>query len=190
MFGMGCFWAPQDRFDTVPGVVSTTVGYGWASLGPAPSRVPTYDSVCGGDGFTEALRVEFDPSVISYDTLLDRFFDFHDATIDLGPDATGGSSQYMSVIWAQNEEKALVARNQLAARSTTDKPPSTIVRGMEPRQVEEEIAGSVVSTFHPAERYHQNFWPKMWASLGLIATCLATSAASLRVTPRDQWLTC
>ena len=64
-FGMGCFWSPDATFSKVEGVVETSVGYTGGST-PAP----TYNSVCNNDGHTEAIKVVYDPSLVTYDQLL------------------------------------------------------------------------------------------------------------------------
>lgn len=82
----------------MPGVVSTSVGYTGGT-----SKNPTYESVCRGDGHTEALKIQFDPSVISYEEVMRKVL----------PEASGfkAKRQYMSAVWAQNEAQKKVAEN-------------------------------------------------------------------------------
>ena len=80
VFGLGCFWGAEEIFWKKPGVWSTSVGYAGGST-PHPS----YDEVCSGmTGHTEAVRVVFDPSVITYADLVKAFFEVHDPTQGMG----------------------------------------------------------------------------------------------------------
>ena len=76
VFALGWFWKPQRKFDKLPGVLSTTVGY----TGGDPSKRATYKTICSGDGNVEALAIVYDPRVIKYDDLLVRFMSLHDPT--------------------------------------------------------------------------------------------------------------
>jgi len=78
--------------------VSSTVGYTGGKY-----KKPTYETVCGGDGHTEAIRVEFDPSVISYEEVMRQVMK------RASPDCYGGK-QYMSAVWAEDAEKAEIAQ--------------------------------------------------------------------------------
>lgn len=88
----------------MPGVVATTVGY---TGGTRPK--PTYESVCAGDGHTEALQIQYDPSKIAYDDLLNEFMSGHRAG--------GGKAQYKSAIWYHNEEQKQAAEEFLKSRN-------------------------------------------------------------------------
>ena len=77
---MGCFWAPQEAFESVPGVESARVGY--ASVEPQSSaEAPSYFSVCEGNGYTEAVEVTFDENIVSFESLLKVFWSNHDASV-------------------------------------------------------------------------------------------------------------
>ena len=75
-FGGGCFWGVEEAFRTLPGVISTTVGYEGGSL-----RNPSYEDVCTDrTGHAEVVQVEYDPARITYEQLLDKFWEVHDPT--------------------------------------------------------------------------------------------------------------
>lgn len=121
-------------FDAVHGVLSTTVGY----TGGANSR-PTYESVCGGDGHTEALLVEFDSTKVSYGRLVDRFFAAHWFSGE-------NETQYMSAIFVQND----------AQRDAAEKKIQSLQRQGE------YVATKILpaTRWHDAEEYHQDYLKK------------------------------
>jgi peptide-methionine (S)-S-oxide reductase len=141
-FGGGCFWGVEVAFRNVPGVVDTAVGY---EGGTVPN--PTYEQVCRKDtGHAEVVQVEFDPDEVSYEELLDVFFELHDPTQlnrqgwDVGP-------QYRSVVFAHSpdqEEAAVAARARV--QEQLDRP---VVTAIEP-----------ASDFWRAEEYHQQYLVK------------------------------
>lgn len=143
-FAAGCFWGVEDSFRKVQGVTDVTVGY---TGGSAPE--PTYGMVCGGGtGHAEAVRVEYDPSAVSYEKLLEAFWDMHDPTqLDRqGPDV---GSQYRSVIFYHDtgqRRQAEESREKLAKSGRYSRP---IVTRIEP-----------VENFWPAEEYHQQYFQK------------------------------
>ena len=131
------------------GVISTRVGYTGGDRAN-----PTYASVCGGDGHTEAIRVEFDPSVLSYEDLLDRFWlANHDPCQPLNP-------QYRSAVWPQNDaqRRAVLAKLDEVER-LRGRPVYTVVEAPK--------------TFWNAEWYHQQYNNKnklrLAAALGVFA---------------------
>jgi peptide-methionine (S)-S-oxide reductase len=142
LFAGGCFWCMERPFDEVPGVVSTTSGY---TGGRVDS--PTYEQVSsGGTGHAEAVRVVYDPSRVTYETLLDVFWHNIDPTVrdrqfcDVG-------SQYRSAIFVSGPEErelAEASRRRVAERLGV------------PIQTEIADAGA----FHPAEEYHQDYYRK------------------------------
>ena len=143
-FAAGCFWGVEEEFRMTPGVLATAVGY----TGGRTAR-PTYEEVCDGDtGHAEAVRVEFDPSVVSYDQLLELFWSIHDPTTpnQQGPDY---GEQYRSAIFFHSEEQkrqALASAEQLAHSGELGRP---VVTQIVP-------AGE----FTLAEGYHQQYVEK------------------------------
>ena len=143
-FGGGCFWHVEDDFRKLEGVVSTRVGY---EGGTKPE--PTYADVCSNQtGHIEVVQVEFDPSRISYERLLDAFFQMHDPTsMDRqGPDA---GTQYRSVIFYHSPEQKKTAeefRHRAEKNGRFTRPVVTVI--------------APASTFWKAEEYHQQYYEK------------------------------
>ena len=143
-FGAGCFWGVEAAFRKVKGVASTTVGYSGGSFDN-----PTYKDVCSGKtGHAETVQVEYDPSTVSYEELLDVFWNVHDPTSlnRQGPDV---GTQYRSIIFFHNttQEVAAKAAKERLQRSGRYKKP--IVTEITP-----------ASEFYPAEEYHQQYLEK------------------------------
>ena len=140
VFAGGCFWCTEAVFSDVIGVHKVESGYtGGETINP------TYKQVCGGDtGHAEAIRITFDPEVISYDELLDIFFATHDPT-QLNRQGNDIGTQYRSAIFPQDGEQEAKARVGIA-------------------RANEEHGGRVVTTIEPraewwpAEDYHQDYW--------------------------------
>lgn len=142
IFAAGCFWGVEAEFRSLPGVVRTSAGYCGGSV-----EQPTYKQVCRGrTGHAEAVRVEYDPTVIGYDELLDRFWSIHNPTTRNRQGWDFGS-QYRSAIFAADEEQLSAA---LASR---DKRQSLTRRAI---VTEIEPAGR----FWTAEDYHQQYLEK------------------------------
>jgi peptide-methionine (S)-S-oxide reductase len=143
-FGAGCFWHVEAAFGALDGVVSTAVGY---MGGTVPD--PTYAMVCTDrSGHAEVVHLEYDQSIISYDYLLEVFWDLHDPTSlnRQGPDV---GSQYRSVIFyhdAGQEAAARAAVRQLEESGTYNRPIVT------------EIAPA--GPFYRAEEYHQQYFAR------------------------------
>lgn len=145
IFAAGCFWGVETAFRAVSGVRTTEVGYLGGSL-----EHPTYEAVCSGrTGHAEAVRVAFDPAQVSYEALLELFWNCHDPTQlnRQGPDV---GSQYRSAIFCADTAQEAAARASLAAAQASGRFPVPIVT---------EIAGA--PTFWLAEEYHQQYIEKM-----------------------------
>ncbi len=143
-FGAGCFWGVEATFRQIPGVVATAVGYLGGTL---PN--PTYRAVCSGmTGHAEVVEVEYDPSRVSYDALLDVFWDGHNPTTwnRQGPDI---GAQYRSAIFFHTPEQAATAR---ASREGLER------SGRFPRPIVTEITPA--SQFYRAEDDHQQYLEK------------------------------
>ncbi|MFL5241696.1 MAG: peptide-methionine (S)-S-oxide reductase MsrA [Gemmataceae bacterium] len=143
-FGAGCFWGVEATFRKVKGVTSTAVGY----MGGALAK-PTYKDVCTDKtGHAEVVQVEYDPTKVSYEQLLDIFWENHDPTTlnRQGPDY---GTQYRSVVFYHTPEQ------QAAAQASKDKLQSS---GRYKRPLVTEIAPAV--TFWKAEDYHQQYLEK------------------------------
>jgi peptide-methionine (S)-S-oxide reductase len=138
IFGAGCFWGVEDVYRQIKGIISTTVGYagGYAAN-------PSYAEVCAGEtGHTEVVEIEYDPSQVTYEDLLDIFFDNHDPTSNKG-------EQYKSVIFYFSKEQ------MIAAQQTTDKL-KVSRKSQRPIRTEIKAAGK----FYKAEEYHQQYYEK------------------------------
>jgi peptide-methionine (S)-S-oxide reductase len=132
----------EEAFRTVPGVVSTRVGY---AGGHAPA--PTYREVCrGATGHAETLEVDFDPDQVSYDELLEVFWSVHDPT-QLNRQGPDGGNQYRSTIFVHSPEQ------EAAARASKER-----VQGRTGRPIVTEIMPA--SELHVAEEYHQRYFEK------------------------------
>ena len=146
-FAMGCFWCGETQFTQQPGVLSVTSGYTGGK-----KQHPTYEQVCTGTtGHYESVRVVYDPSKTSYETLLDMFWHGVDPTQADGQFCDRGS-QYRSVVFVRDDRQrkaAEASRKALAASGVLHQP---IVTQILP-----------ASTFWPAEEYHQCFWQKSTA---------------------------
>jgi peptide-methionine (S)-S-oxide reductase len=106
IFGLGCFWGAEEIYWQIPGVYSTSVGY---AGGHTPN--PSYEEVCSGrTGHTEAVRIVFDPAVVSYADLVKRFFEIHDPTQGMRQGNDIGT-QYRSAIYFTTPEQEQTARD-------------------------------------------------------------------------------
>lgn len=143
-FGAGCFWGVEAAFRAIAGVKETAVGYLGGTL-----QNPTYGEVCNGDtGHAEVVQVEFDPTQVSYEQLLEVFWKTHNPTT-LNRQGADLGSQYRSAIFTHSQEQETVARKSKAAQTP---------RGLFKRPVVTEIAPA--STFYRAEEYHQQYLEK------------------------------
>lgn len=141
-FGAGCFWGVESFFREVPGVVDAVAGY----AGGHTER-PSYRDVCSDStGHAEVVQVTFDPQKVSYDRLLDVFFQNHDPT-QLNRQGVDAGTQYRSAIFTHSPEQERAARAKKEALAGRFKRP--IVTSIEPAQ-----------TFWRAEEYHQRYLEK------------------------------
>jgi peptide-methionine (S)-S-oxide reductase len=144
-FGAGCFWGVEAAFRKVKGVTSTAAGYMGGSL-----KNPTYEQVCTGEtGHAEVVQVTYDPTVVTYDALLDVFWSIHNPT-QLNRQGADFGSNYRSVIFYHDPDQATRAR-----------------RSKEEMQVSGRFGfGKIVtqilpaSDFWSAEEYHQQYHEK------------------------------
>jgi peptide-methionine (S)-S-oxide reductase len=138
--GGGCFWCVEAVFQRIPGVKSVASGY----AGGHTER-PTYEQVCTGDtGHAEVIQLQFDPQKLSYEKLLEFFWEAHDPTT-LNQQGHDVGTQYRSVIFYSNEaQKAVAEKSKAEAQKKFKKP---IVTEIVP-----------LKNFYKAEDYHQNYY--------------------------------
>ncbi len=142
VLGGGCFWCMEAVFERVPGVKSVVCGYAGGH-----TANPTYEEVCSDTtGHAEVVRIEFDPAAVSYEHLLDVFWDAHDPTT-LDRQGADVGSQYRSIILYENEaQKAAAEKSRAAAQAEYRNP---IVTEIVP-----------LKKFWRAEDYHQHYFEK------------------------------
>lgn len=144
IFAAGCFWGVEHIFMQVRGVVKTRVGYTGGD-----SENPTYPEVCTGfTGHAEAVRVEYDPSLVSYEELLDYFWRLHDPT-QLNRQGPDMGTQYRSAVFYHNEEQKKAAEK---SKEQFDK------SGVFSKKAVTEIKPAGI--FYDAEEYHQDYFNK------------------------------
>jgi peptide-methionine (S)-S-oxide reductase len=138
--GGGCFWCTEAVLERLPGVKKVVSGYAGGHV-----NNPTYEEVCTGTtGHAEVIQVEFDPAVISYDKILEVFFEAHDPTT-LNRQGADEGTQYRSVIFYHNEaQQKAAARAKIAAQALW---PDPIVTEVSP-----------LTKFYVAEKYHQDYF--------------------------------
>jgi peptide-methionine (S)-S-oxide reductase len=142
-FGLGCFWGAERAFWQVPGVWTTLVGYQGGH-----TQNPTYEEVCSGlTGHTEAVRVVFDPALVSYEQLLKVFWEAHDPTQGFRQGNDVGT-QYRSAIYTHSPAQAATAEASRTAYQSV-----LTAAGHRPITTELLPAGP----FYPAEPYHQQY---------------------------------
>ena len=142
VLGLGCFWGPEIKFSKLEGVIKTEVGYCGGE-----SKETTYKEVCTGNtNHAEVVKLDFDPKVISYEKILDFFFEIHDSTTlnSQGPDF---GTQYRSEIFILSDKQKEIAENVI-------------------RKINSSLSGKVVTkssllkNYCPAEEYHQRYLEK------------------------------
>jgi methionine-S-sulfoxide reductase len=139
IFAAGCFWGVQYYFDQIPGVTKSIVGY---TGGHAVN--PTYEQVCSHTtGHAEAVQLEFDPRVVSYQALVKQFFRLHDPTQlnRQGPDI--GDNYRSSIFYTTDEQKKVAERVRKETQSNFKLPIVTQI--------------TAAGEFYPAEDFHQKF---------------------------------
>jgi len=144
-FGLGCFWCSEDVFRNTKGVKSTSAGYMGGRL-----ENPTYEDVCSDKtGHAEVVQVEYDPSVVPYEALLDVFWRTHDPTTPnrQGPDV---GSQYRSVVFFHDADQGRAARESKQRLQNSGK--------FDGKKIVTEIVPA--ETFWRAEEYHQQYYEK------------------------------
>lgn len=143
-FGAGCFWGVEAAFREVPGVMDAAVGYLGGTL-----VNPTYKDVCSDStGHAEVVEVTYDPAKVSYEHLLDLFWNVHNPTTlnRQGPDV---GSQYRSAIFFHTPEQRMAAERSKQQLQESGRFPRPIVTEITP-----------ASTFYRAEEYHQQYLAK------------------------------
>ena len=142
VLGLGCFWGPEIKFSKIDGIIRTEVGYCGGN-----TTQTTYKDVCTGNtNHAEVVKLEFDPKIISYNKILEFFFEFHDPTTlnSQGPDF---GTQYRSEIFYLNEKQKKIAEEIIELEN-------------------EKLSGKVVTKFSllknycAAEEYHQRYLEK------------------------------
>ena len=142
VLGLGCFWGPEIKFSKIEGVIRTEVGYCGGNTAQT-----TYKEVCTGNtNHAEVVKLEFDPKIISYNKILEFFFEFHDPTTlnSQGPDF---GTQYRSEIFYLNENQKIIAEK--IKNNINDKLSGKVVTNI-----------SLVKNYCPAEEYHQRYLEK------------------------------
>ena len=142
ILGLGCFWGPEIKFSKLDGVIKTEVGYCGGH-----NAETNYKEVCtGSTNHAEVVKLDFDPKIISYEKILEFFFEIHDSTTlnSQGPDF---GTQYRSEIFYLNDNQKIAAKNIIDKEN-------------------ERLSGKVVTklsqvkNYCPAEEYHQRYLEK------------------------------
>ena len=142
VIGGGCFWCLEAVFEEVKGVKDVVSGYAGGSVDN-----PSYEAVCGGNtGHAEVVEITFDPSIVTFDDLLEIFWSIHDPTT-LNRQGADVGTQYRSVIFYRDEEQKRIAEK---SKKEAQK------RFFDP--IVTEISPLV--KFWPAEEYHQDYFRK------------------------------
>jgi peptide-methionine (S)-S-oxide reductase len=141
-FGTGCFWCTEAIFQQLDGVIKVTSGYSGGQV-----KKPTYKEVCAGTtGHAECLNIVYDPAKITFDELLEIFWQTHDPTT-LNRQGGDVGTQYRSVIFYHNDEQKAKSEKYKTELDKSGAFENPIVTTLEP-----------AATFYPAEDYHQNYY--------------------------------
>ena len=142
VLGLGCFWGPEIKFSKIDGIIRTEVGYCGGN-----TTQTSYREVCTGNtNHAEVVKLEFDPKIISYNKVLEFFFEFHDPTTlnSQGPDF---GTQYRSEIFYLNEKQKNIAEEIIEKEN--NKLSGKVVTKL-----------SLLKNYCPAEEYHQRYLEK------------------------------
>ncbi|MDG1016489.1 MAG: peptide-methionine (S)-S-oxide reductase MsrA [Woeseiaceae bacterium] len=157
IFGMGCFWGPERHFWQIPGVFSTAVGYTGGQ-----KENPTYEEVCSDTtGHVEVVMIIFHPREITYNELLQTFWESHNPTQGMRQRSDVGS-QYRSAIFVNSDEQLTLATRSL--NQYQSKLSSAVAN--ESSAIESNVLGditteiNVLEKFYYAETYHQQYLAK------------------------------
>lgn len=138
--GGGCFWCVEAVYETLPGILSVTSGYAGG-----PTENPTYEDICTGKtGHAEVVQIEYEPAKISYEKIVDLFWEAHDPTT-LNRQGADTGTQYRSIILTADDAQEKIAEESKARAQAKFKSP-----------IVTEIVPLV--KFYPAEDYHQDFY--------------------------------
>ena len=141
-FGSGCFWCTEAIFERLNGVVKVESGYSGGNV-----ENPTYEEVCSGtSGYAEVTQITYDPSIITYDELLEVFWKTHDPTT-LNRQGNDVGTQYRSVIFYNNDDEKKLAEKYKAELDKS---------GVWDDPIVTEI--SLFTKFYAAEGYHQDYY--------------------------------
>lgn len=144
IFAAGCFWGVEEYFSRVKGVIKSESGYTGGT-----KKNPTYEEVCTGKtGHAESVRIIFDPKVVSYEKLLQHFWEIHDPT-SLNKQGNDTGSQYRSAIFYTNPKQETVAKTSLE---------KLVKSGKYSKKIVTEILRE--KEFYLAEEYHQDYLKK------------------------------
>ena len=142
--GGGCFWCLEAIFQRLQGVHAVISGYAGG-----PLAHPSYEQVCSGQtGHAEVVRIEFNPAVLSFASLLEVFFHLHDPTT-LNRQGAEVGTQYRSVIFCQDEAQATTAREVIAVVNG---------QGVYPLPIVTQVTAAPPPPFFPSEAYHHNYY--------------------------------
>lgn len=143
-FGGGCFWCTEVIFLSLKGVINVTPGYAGGNLSN-----PTYEQVSTGKtGHAEVILIEYDETIIKFETLLEVFFDSHDPTT-LNRQGNDIGTQYRSIILYENNKQLITAKDILNKINSSHKYSSPIITEL-----------SELKIFYPAEEYHKKYYDK------------------------------
>ena len=142
ILGLGCFWGPEIKFSKLDGVIKTEVGYCGGN-----SNQTNYNEVCTGEtNHAEVVKLEFDPTIISYEKILEIFFKIHDPTTlnSQGPDF---GTQYRSEIFYLNDQQKIIAKKIIEEEN---------------KILSEKVVTkiSLAKNYCAAEEYHQKYLEK------------------------------